>query len=107
MPVLAYLNLEYPLDFYRACSYNATHNKNSNREETLAIRCDAEAPKVQTRYWQVRVKLSGKKDPVTSISGKSHVGSTFSWDTDGAILPLWSVHAIGAQAFPKENLSGL
>ena len=36
MPVLSYLILEYPLDFCRACSYNASHNKNSNREETLA-----------------------------------------------------------------------
>ena len=36
MPVFAYLILEYPLDFYRACSYNATHKTNSNWEETLA-----------------------------------------------------------------------
>ena len=36
MPVFAYLNQNYPLDFCRACSYNATHNTNSNREETHA-----------------------------------------------------------------------
>jgi hypothetical protein len=28
------------------------------------------APKVQARYWQVRMKLSGKKDPIAKISGK-------------------------------------
>jgi hypothetical protein len=43
-------------------------------------------PKVQIRDWQVRMKLSGKKDPVADISGKS-LRATYSWrDTDGAIL---------------------
>jgi len=110
MPVLAFLNLEhpleYPLDFCRACSYNATHNTISNREETLAsdAMLSAEGANLD---WQVRVKLSGKKDPVTYISGKSPAGSTFSRDTDGAILPVWSVCPIDSQASPKENLSGL
>ena len=44
------------------------------------------APKVQTRYWQVRMKLSGKKDPAATISGKFPAGKPFRKDTDGAIL---------------------
>jgi hypothetical protein len=42
-----------------------------NREETPWVKMiSGGAPKVQARYWQVRMKLSGKKDPAATISGK-------------------------------------
>jgi len=65
------------LDFYPACFYNATHNR---KPKATGKRLRAElmkkrgAPKVQARYWQVRMKLSGKKDPAANISGKSPAG---------------------------------
>jgi hypothetical protein len=52
------------------------------------------------------MKLSGKKDPVACISGKSLRKNHSQRDTDGAILQLWSVTSFSVQTSARENLSG-
>jgi hypothetical protein len=45
-------------------------NQSQQGRDPVLNKVSGGAPKVQARYWQVRMKLSGKKDPVATISGK-------------------------------------
>ena len=103
---------QYFLDFCPACPYNPLHNRKSKatgkrlRAKLMAKRG---APKVQARYWQVRMKLSGKKDPAATISGKFPTVMTFRlghrWGNPaGAACSLR--HQWVSRPPPWENLSG-
>jgi hypothetical protein len=97
--------LVYSLDSCPPCSYNAIHNSNRNREETLAevakLSAEGANPGLASPDETLR-----QKGPCCIFLWKVSTEISSARDTDGAILQQWSTHLKNKQAIAQENLSG-